>query len=167
MFYMSYKCISTELYWSDLRGYWLKLKSFELLLTSVGRCPLNEKVAFIVLCCQGVVESRYIYIFFLLYFTSRERRRRRSVKCTEIKHEATQLLDVLGNIMKSCKHPQLLENVTSKMVERGRQSLTKAVTDLDHMIHNQSATNERVRYCGCCICNVYVIQSDCRISTGG
>ena len=79
-----------------------------------------------------------------LEIVSRERRRRRSVKCTEIKQEATQLLDIFSNIMKSCKHPQLLEDITPKMVERGKQSLTKAVTDLDHMIHKQSAKTEDV-----------------------
>ena len=71
------------------------------------------------------------------------------MKCTEIKQEAANLLDVLDTIMKSCKHPQLLEETTSKMAERGKQSLTKVVAHLDHMIHNQSATNENVCHHGC------------------
>ena len=66
------------------------------------------------------------------------------MKCLEIKNEAIQLLTVLGEMLKSCKHPQHMTEVVSKMAEQNGQSLTKIISELDHMIHNQSATKENV-----------------------
>ena len=62
----------------------------------------------------------------------------------EIKDEAIHLLTVLGELLKSCKHPQHMTESVTKMVEQNRQSLTKIVSELDHVIHSQSATKENV-----------------------
>jgi len=62
----------------------------------------------------------------------------------EIKDEGTQLLTVLDEMIKSCKHPQYLSEATLKMVEQDRQLLTKTISELDHMICNQSATKDKV-----------------------
>lgn len=77
-------------------------------------------------------------------FIIRERKRRRSVKCKEIKDEGVQLLTVLNEMIKSCKHPQHLPEAISKMVNQYQQLLTKCISELDHMIHNQSATRDKV-----------------------
>ena len=81
---------------------------------------------------------------YLVVFVIRERRRRRSNKCMEIKDEAIHLLKVLGEMMQSCKHPQHLADTVSKMADQNRQLLTKTVSELDHMIRNQSATKDNV-----------------------
>ena len=62
----------------------------------------------------------------------------------EIKDEAIKLLMVLGEMMQSCKHPQLMVEAVSKMVEQNRQLLTKIISELDHMIHNQSTNKDNV-----------------------
>ena len=74
----------------------------------------------------------------------RERKRRRSAKCMDIKEEAIHLLKVLGEMMQSCKHPQHLAETVSKMMDQNRQLLTKTVSELEHMIRNQSATKDNV-----------------------
>ena len=93
---------------------------------------------------QLVVLKLQQYNSCLVVCIIRERRRCRSVKCMEIKNEAIQLLTVLGEMLKSCKHPQHMTEVVSKMAEQNGQSLTKIISELDHMIHNQSATKENV-----------------------
>ena len=77
-------------------------------------------------------------------FITRERKRRRSAKCMEIKDEAVQLLKVLGEIVQSCKHPQHLADTVHKMVDQNQKLLTETVGDLDHMIRNKSATKDNV-----------------------
>ena len=62
----------------------------------------------------------------------------------KIEDKAIKLLMVLGEMMQSCKHPQLMAATVSKMVEQNRQLLTKIVSELDHMIHNQSANKDNV-----------------------
>ena len=96
----------------------------------------KDRSRLVVWSCQPIIYSVVCII--------RERKRRRSAKCMEIKDEAVQLLTVLGGMIKSCKHPQHLTEATSKMMEQDRQSLTKTISELDHMIHNQSSTKDKV-----------------------